>query len=189
MIKRTIFLLTLKGDLMSDKQKNPLPKILGDNFRDAREKLGLSIEELANKAILSNSQIRQIEGQEQGAFYSPFIKYSSAQKVAKILGLSEDQAFNAGESMLDENNEALRKQKEFNEIEAMLAQKMINEIQFERPSLVQKVIGKKASSQLPIQGIEVSQTTWPKPIFKRIVFLVILMAVLGVGYWFFNPPI
>ena len=53
---------------MSEKQKNPLPTILGERFKDAREKLGLSVEELANKAILSNSQIRQIESRSRAHF-------------------------------------------------------------------------------------------------------------------------
>ena len=174
---------------MSDKQKNPLPKILGERFKGARETLGLSVEELAKKAILSNSQIRQIEGKEQGAFYSPLIKYSSAQKVAKILGLPEDQAFDASQAVL-EDEQTLQEQKELKElkeIEAMLAQKMINELKFERPSLIQKIIGKQTSAQLPIQGIEVPKTTPSKSFIKLVVFIVLLIVALGFGYWFLNP--
>ena len=165
---------------MSDKQKNLLPKIQGEQFKDAREKLGLSVEELANKAILSNSQIRQIEGQEQSAFYSPLIKYASAQKVAKILGLPEDQAFDTSQEALEENIQELK------EIEAVLAQKMINELKFERPSLIQKIIGKKTSSHLPIQGIELPQAPRPKLVFKSATFILVLIAALGFGYWVLN---
>jgi len=172
---------------VSDKQNNPLPKILGENFKVAREKRGLSIEELANQAILSNSQIRQIEGKEQGAFYSPLIKYSSAQKVAKILGLPDDQAFDASQAVVDDDIQALREQKELKEIEAMLAQKMINELKFEKPSLIQKIIRKKSSAQLPIQGIELPQTSRPNSIFNRIAVLLVLIAALGLGYWLLNP--
>lgn len=171
---------------MSDKQKNPLPKILGERFKDARETLGLSVEELAKKAILSNSQIRQIEGKEQGAFYSPLIKYSSAQKVAKILGLPEDQAFDTSQAVL-EDEQTLQEQKELKEIEAMLAQKMINELKFEKPSLIQKIIGKQTSAQLPIQGIEVPKTSPSKSFIKLAVFILLLITALGFGYWFLNP--
>ena len=183
------FLLILKGDLVSKKQNNPLPKILGESFRDAREKRGLSIEELADKAILSSKQIRQIEGTERGAFYSSAIKYQSAQKVAKILELPADQAFDPSEVMLDEDMQVLREQKKLNEIEAMLSKKMINEIKFEKPSLIQKIIGKKTSMQLPIQGIEMSHATGSKSVFKRIVFLLILLAVFSMGCWLLNPYI
>jgi len=185
--KQSIFLLILKGDLVSKKQNNPLPKILGERFRDAREKRGLSIEELANKATLSSKQIRQIEGTERGAFYSSAIKYFSAQKVAKILELPEDQAFDTSEALLDEDIQALNEQKEPNEFEAMLAQKMINEIKFEKPSLVQKIIGKKTSEQLPIQGIEMPHTTGSKLSLRHIFYLLILITVIGIGYLLLNP--
>jgi len=185
--RRVLSCFILKGDLVYDKQNNPLPKILGERFKDAREKMGLSIEELANKAILSNSQIRQIEGKEQGAFYSAAIKYSSAQKVAKILGLPEDQAFDISQTDLDHDSQELKEQKELKEIEVMLAQKMINELQYERPSLIQKIIGKQTSAQLPLQGIEVSQANRPKSILKRSVFLLILIVGIGLCYWLLNP--
>jgi len=169
---------------VSDKQKNPLPKILGERFKAAREEHGLSIKELANQAILSNSQIRQIEGNEQGAFYSPIIKYSSAQKVAKILGLPEDQAFDTNEVDLEHDSQEMR---ELKEIEAMLAQKMINELQYERPSLIQKIIGKQTSAPLPLQGVEVPQDSRSKSIFKRSTFLLLLIVGLAVCYWLLNP--
>lgn len=170
--------------MVSDKQKNPLPKILGERFKAAREEHGLSIKELANQAILSNSQIRQIEGNEQGAFYSPIIKYSSAQKVAKILGLPEDQAFDTNEVDLEHDSQEMR---ELKEIEAMLAQKMINELQYERPSLIQKIIGKQTSAPLPLQGVEVPQDSRSKSIFKRSTFLLLLIVGLAVCYWLLNP--
>ena len=73
------------------------------------------------------------------------------------------------------------------EIEAMLAQKMINELKFEKPSLIQKIIRKKSSAQLPIQGIELPQASRPNSIFKRIAVLLVLIAALGLGYWLLNP--
>ena len=169
---------------MSEKHKNPLPKIVGECFKDAREKMGLSVEELANKAILSNSQIRQIEGAELTAFYSPAIKYSSAKKVANILGLSEDQAFDQNEVGMEHGSPA---QNELKEIESMLAQKMINELKYEKPSLIHKIIGKKVSAQLPIQGIESSQPRQSNRIFKISVLLLVLIASLGGYYYLFNP--
>jgi hypothetical protein len=63
---------------------------------------------------------------------------------------------------------------------------MINELKFEKPSLIQKIIGKKTSAQLPIQGIELPQVTRPKLVFKRLTFLVVVIATLGFGYWMLN---
>lgn len=68
-------------------------KILGQVFKEAREDLGFSIEELAQKATLSKRQLLQIEEGGYDAFYSPVIQIQSAKKVAKILGLSNEDAF------------------------------------------------------------------------------------------------
>jgi transcriptional regulator with XRE-family HTH domain len=67
--------------------------ILGENFTKAREKQGLSIADLAIMAILSENQIEQIENGGIKSFYTAAIKIQSAKKVAKILGLTEQEAF------------------------------------------------------------------------------------------------
>ena len=70
-----------------------IPEIRKEAFTKARETLGLSTQELAAKACLSNRQIEQIENGEMGSFYGVQIKYTAAKKVAEILQLSEEQAF------------------------------------------------------------------------------------------------
>lgn len=68
-----------------------LPKIQGDVFTRAREHVQLSYLDLAKMASLTESQVRQIENGEMGAFYSPAIKLIAAKKIAKILGLPEEE--------------------------------------------------------------------------------------------------
>jgi len=70
-----------------------IPNILGENFKKAREVQGLSFAELASKATLSQNQIEQIENGGNKSFYTAAIKFQSAKKVAKILGLSDEEAF------------------------------------------------------------------------------------------------
>ena len=70
-----------------------IPNILGENFKKAREAQGLSFAELASKATLSQNQIEQIENGKNRSFYTAAIKFQSAKKVAKILGLSDEEAF------------------------------------------------------------------------------------------------
>ena len=70
-----------------------IPNILGKNFKKAREAQGLSFSELASKATLSQNQIEQIENGGNKSFYTAAIKFQSAKKVAKILGLSDEEAF------------------------------------------------------------------------------------------------
>jgi transcriptional regulator with XRE-family HTH domain len=90
-----------------------LPIILGDSFRKAREAKGLTFKDLANQAVLSEKHIKQIENGQSDAFYTQAIKINSAKKVAKILGLTNEEAFqseqkNIAVPILDEtqNNEA-----------------------------------------------------------------------------------
>ena len=73
-----------------------LPEIRKEAFAKARESLGLSTQDLAAKACLSNRQIEQIENGEMGSFYGAQIKYTAAKKVASILQLTEEQAFDFG---------------------------------------------------------------------------------------------
>ncbi|BEI39540.1 hypothetical protein PHIN8_14840 [Polynucleobacter sp. HIN8] len=68
-----------------------LPKIQGDVFTRAREHVQLSYLDLAKMASLTESQVKQIENGETSAFYSPAIKLIAAKKIAKILGLSEEE--------------------------------------------------------------------------------------------------
>lgn len=77
---------------MADKRQKPL-EISQAAFSQARNKLNLSIEELAQMACLSTHQIKQIEGGGQSAFYSPEIKITAAKKVAHLLGMKEEDAF------------------------------------------------------------------------------------------------
>jgi len=69
------------------------PEIRKEAFIRAREKLGLSTKDLGGMACLSTRQIEQIENGETSSFYSAQIKATAAKKVAKLLKLSDEEAF------------------------------------------------------------------------------------------------
>lgn len=77
-------------------QANKLPDIRKEAFKKARESAGLSTQELALKACLSNRQIEQLENGETASFYGAQVKYTAAKKVAALLKLSEKEAFAFG---------------------------------------------------------------------------------------------
>jgi cytoskeleton protein RodZ len=77
-----------------------LPEIRKDAFAKAREGLGLSTKELSGMACLSVRQIEQIENGEMSSFYGPQIKITAAKKVAALLKLTEEDAFDFGEKSL-----------------------------------------------------------------------------------------
>ena len=74
-----------------------IPEIRKEAFAKARETLGLSAKELSGMACLSVRQIEQIENGEISSFYGPQVKFTAAKKVAGILKLSEEDAFDAGD--------------------------------------------------------------------------------------------
>jgi transcriptional regulator with XRE-family HTH domain len=77
-------------------QANKLPEIRKEAFKKARESAGLSTQELAVKACLSNRQIEHLENGETASFYGAQVKYTAAKKVAALLKLAEQDAFDFG---------------------------------------------------------------------------------------------
>ena len=73
-----------------------LPEICQAAFIQAREQLGLSTKDLGGMACLSTRQIEQIENGETSSFYGAQVKVTAAKKVAKLLKLSEADAFDYG---------------------------------------------------------------------------------------------
>jgi len=73
-----------------------LPEIRKEAFSRARENLGLSTKDLSGMACLSVRQIEQIENGESSSFYGPQIKVTAAKKVAALLKLKEEDAFDFG---------------------------------------------------------------------------------------------
>jgi len=70
-----------------------LPEIRKEAFIEAREKFGFSTKDLGGKACLSARQIEQIENGESSSFYGAQNKVTAAKKVAKLLNLSDEEAF------------------------------------------------------------------------------------------------
>lgn len=73
-----------------------LPEIRKEAFTQARENLGLTVKELAAKSCFSVHQIEQLENGESSSFYGPQVKVTAAKKVAGLLNLSEEEAFDFG---------------------------------------------------------------------------------------------
>ena len=70
-----------------------ITQINGRAFQEARERLGISVKDLAKQSCFSVRQIEQIENGKSDAFYSLAIKANAAKKIAHLLKLSEAEAF------------------------------------------------------------------------------------------------
>jgi transcriptional regulator with XRE-family HTH domain len=77
--------------------QNKLPVIRQEAFKNAREALGLSVQDLSRMSCYSVRQIEQIENGESSSFYGAQVKVTAAKKVAGLLKLSEENAFDFGE--------------------------------------------------------------------------------------------
>ena len=70
-----------------------LPEIRKEVFTKARESLGFSTKDLSGMACLSVRQIEQIENGETSSFYGDQVKFTAAKKVAGLLKLTPEEAF------------------------------------------------------------------------------------------------
>ncbi|MBU3615749.1 helix-turn-helix transcriptional regulator [Polynucleobacter sp. JS-Polo-80-F4] len=70
-----------------------LPEIRKEAFTKARESLGLSTKDLSGMACLSVRQIEQIENGDSSSFYGDQVKFTAAKKVAGLLKLTPEEAF------------------------------------------------------------------------------------------------
>lgn len=82
-----------------------IPEIRKEAFTEAREKLSLTTKDLGGMACLSTRQIEQIESGETSSFYSAQIKATAAKKVAKLLKLSDEEAFDFGATAPETSSE------------------------------------------------------------------------------------
>lgn len=82
-----------------------IPEIRKEAFIKARKKLSLSTKELGVMACLSTRQIEQIESGETSSFYSAQIKATAAKKVANLLKLGDEEAFDFGATAPETSSE------------------------------------------------------------------------------------
>lgn len=73
-----------------------LPEIRKEAFTKAREALGLSAKDVSGMSCFSVRQIEQIESGEVSSFYGDQNKVTAAKKVASLLNLKEEDAFDFG---------------------------------------------------------------------------------------------
>ncbi|QWD59399.1 helix-turn-helix domain-containing protein [Polynucleobacter sp. MWH-UH35A] len=70
-----------------------LPEIRKEAFTKARESLGLSTKDLSGMSCFSVRQIEQIESGESSSFYGAQVKFTAAKKIADLLKLTPEEAF------------------------------------------------------------------------------------------------
>ena len=120
-----------------------LPEIRKEAFSKARESLGLSAKDLSVMACLSVRQIEQIENGESSSFYGLQIKVTAAKKVAALLKLNLEDAFDFGEAPMAKKAEVEKVAEEKKEIPAVIT-----------PPVEKKVSPVKPETAKPLEKIK-----------------------------------
>jgi cytoskeleton protein RodZ len=133
------------------------PEIRKEAFVKAREVLGLTTQELAIQACLSNRQIEQIENGEMSSFYGVQIKFTAAKKVAALLNLSEQDAFDFGNQVPDVQPATLVEETpQVSEVKTTKPTK-VEAVKVEPPKVETPVVTSKSTIAVQIQDVEVEQ--------------------------------
>jgi transcriptional regulator with XRE-family HTH domain len=142
-----------------------LPEICKEAFAQAREKRSLTTKDLGGMACLSHRQIEQIENGEASSFYGAQNKLTAAKKVAKILELSDEDAFEFAVAP-----SKLSAKKEVPAVNESVEEAPVPElaIKEEKKELIKKREPKKvASKEVPFPGTSTSS----KPASSKKLFL------------------
>ena len=126
-----------------------LPEIRKEAFTKARESLGLSTKELSGMACLSIRQIEQIENGETSTFYGPQIKVTAAKKVAGLLKLKEEDAFDFGEETSSATSIPAGK---------------VEQAPLEFKAVEKEVVPEKKSKSQPVEETSQTVTKTPEPV-------------------------
>ncbi len=187
---------------MSNKAK--LLEIRKEAFTKARESLGLSTKDLSGMACLSARQIEQIENGESSSFYGAQVKFTAAKKVAGLLKLTPEEAFDfsgvaqpvkpaEAEEKLQEETKASavekkvkpEKTKEKNQAKEVVSQAPVSEPKAEKPS------ARKVTESVLDYSVKSKASVDPK---KKIILLLaiaaaVIFSVVNLRPLFFPEPV
>jgi cytoskeleton protein RodZ len=144
---------------------NPkLPEICKEAFLKAREKRGLSTKELGGLACLSHHQIAQIESGESSSFYGAQNKFTAAKKVAKLLDLSDEAAFDFGVTPSKKSADERVDTSKAEQVKQTLVKNEVEKKELTEPKVAPK---KAASKAMPFPGTSANS----KPASSKKLFL------------------
>lgn len=158
-----------------------LPEIRKEAFTKARESLGLSVKDLSGMACLSVRQIEQIENGESSSFYGAQIKFTAAKKVAGLLKLTPEDAFDfSGIAQSDKTNDVEVKLQE--ETKTSVIEKIA------KPEKETKIQEKEAS---PLVGVKSKASADPKKKFLLLAAIgaAVIFSAVNLRPLFFPEPV
>jgi hypothetical protein len=172
--------------------KSKLPEIRKEAFSKARENLGLSTKELSKMACLSVRQIEQIENGESSSFYSGQVKFTAAKKIAGLLKLTPEDAFNFGDLIqavkAPDPEEKLREETAASAIEEKAATPLVAKV-------AEPIAVNMSTKKISASTLDYSVNSKPPANPKKKTFLLlaigaaVIFAVVNLQPLFFPEPV
>jgi len=174
--------------------KAKLPEIRKEAFTKARESLGLSTKDLSGLACLSTRQIEQIENGESSSFYGDQVKFTAAKKVAGLLKLKPEDAFDFGEAQASDSQINLQGETIVPVVEKKAKSEKVNETEQvkEKPEVVSVA---KVFEPMPASVSGYSDQAKPSGESKKKGFLLlaigaaVIFSVVNLRPLFFPEPV
>ena len=191
-------------------KSDKLPEIRKEAFTKARESLGLSTKDLSGMSCFSVRQIEQIESGESTSFYGAQVKFTAAKKVAELLKLKPEDAFDFSgvaqpvnpaevEEKLQEGTKAsaaekkakTEKAKDSNEVKEKTADKEATPVAKVAEPKAEKSDAKKITPNVIDYSVKSKASVDPK---KKIILLLaiaaaVIFSVVNLRPLFFPEPV
>ena len=178
-----------------------LPEIRKEAFTKARESLGLSTKDLSGMACLSVRQIEQIENGGISSFYGDQVKFTAAKKVAALLKLTPEDAFDFGDLIQSikapESEEKLQEEAKASAVEKKVKPEKIKEEKEAAPvvkvaePVAEKIAARKISESVIDYSVKSKAQSDPKKKFFLLLVIgaAFIFAVVNLRPLFFPEPV
>jgi len=178
-----------------------LPEIRKEAFTKARESLGLSTKDLSGMACLSVRQIEQIENGGISSFYGDQVKFTAAKKVAALLKLTPEDAFDFGDLIQSikapESEEKLQEEAKASAVEKKVKPEKIKEEKEAAPvvkvaePVAEKIAARKISESIIDYSVKSKAQSDPKKKFFLLLVIgaAFIFAVVNLRPLFFPEPV
>jgi transcriptional regulator with XRE-family HTH domain len=170
-----------------------LPEIRKEEFTKARESLGLSTKDLSGMACLSVRQIEQLENGGISSYYGDQVKFTAAKKVAALLKLTPEEAFDFGDLIqpiikAPESEVKLQGETKTSAIEKKVAIPIVEKVAESKP---ENIGTKKVSESVVDYSVKSKAQANPKKKFFLLLAIVaaLIFAVVNLRPMFFPEPV
>jgi cytoskeleton protein RodZ len=155
-----------------------LPEIRKEAFVKAREALGLSAKDVSGMSCLSVRQIEQIENGESSSFYGAQVKLTAAKKVAGLLKLKEEDAFDFGDVLQNKKGDSEKVAQETKDTDDQNDALEEKKLKSDKPTRFEQPAEIKAQKSIPFHSSTANSSAAKNPKKKLVILFGIAAALV-----------